>query len=136
MSGSKSDYLEKKVLDHVLGNTAYTAPSTVYVALFTVAPTDAGGGTEVIGGSYLRLAITNNTTNWPNATGTSPTTKTNGTSFAFAPATADWGTVTAWALFDAISSGNMLFWSDTGPAAVLDGDTAAFLNGAIVIEED
>ena len=47
-----SDYLEDKVLDHVFGGTAYTAPSTLYVALYTVAPTDTGGGTEVSGGGY------------------------------------------------------------------------------------
>jgi len=47
---SKSDYLEGKVLDHLLGRTTYTAPATVYVALYTSAPTDSGGGTEVSGG--------------------------------------------------------------------------------------
>ncbi len=41
--GSKADYLENKVLEHVLKNTSYTSPVTVYCALFTVAPTDAGG---------------------------------------------------------------------------------------------
>ena len=49
-----SDYLEDKVLDHVFGGTAYTAPTTLYVALYTVAPTDTGGGTEVSGGAYAR----------------------------------------------------------------------------------
>ena len=49
-----SDYLEDKVLDHVFGGNAYTAPGTHYVALYTVAPTDTGGGTEVTGGSYTR----------------------------------------------------------------------------------
>ena len=46
-----SDYLEDKVLDHGFGGTAYTAPTTLYVALYTVAPTDTGGGTEVSGGA-------------------------------------------------------------------------------------
>ena len=45
-----SDYLEDKVLEHVFGGNAYTAPGTHYVALYTVAPTDTGGGTEVSGG--------------------------------------------------------------------------------------
>ena len=48
MSGF-SDYLEDKVLDHVFGGNAYTAPTTLYVALYTVAPSDTGGGTEVSG---------------------------------------------------------------------------------------
>ena len=46
-----SDYLEDKVLDHVFGGNAFTAPSTLYVT-FTVAPSDTGGGTEVSGGAY------------------------------------------------------------------------------------
>lgn len=55
---SFSDYLENKVLDHVYRNVAYTAPTGTYLALYTVAPTDAGGGTEVTGGGYARQAIT------------------------------------------------------------------------------
>ena len=54
---SFSDYLETKVLDHVFAGTAYTAPSTLYVALFTAAPSDSGGGTEVSGGGYARQTI-------------------------------------------------------------------------------
>ena len=52
MAGSKSDYLENEILDHVLGGADYSRPATVYIALYTAAPTDAGGGTEVTGGSY------------------------------------------------------------------------------------
>lgn len=135
--GSLSDYLEAKLLDHVLGNTPYTAPSTVYIALYTVAPTDAGGGTEVTGGSYARCAIVNNTTNWPNATGTSPSTKTNGTSFTFNTATAPWGTVVAFAILDSSSSGNFLYWSTLTSSAFVDnGDTCSFINGTIVVTQD
>ena len=49
-----SDYLENKVVGHVFGGSAYTAPSTLYVALYTSAPSDTGGGTEVSGGAYAR----------------------------------------------------------------------------------
>ena len=69
-----SDYLEDKVLDHVFGGNAYTAPSTLYVALYTVAPTDTGGGTEVSGGSYARqsgaFTVSGTPTNVNCATGT------------------------------------------------------------------
>jgi len=54
---SFSDYLETKVLDHVFAGVAYTAPGTHYVALFTAAPSDSGGGTEVSGGAYARQTI-------------------------------------------------------------------------------
>ena len=68
-----SDYLEDKVLNHVFGGTAYTAPSTLYVGLYTAAPSDTGGGTEVSGGSYARKSMPDMT-----VSGTSPTQATNG----------------------------------------------------------
>jgi len=51
MAGSKSNYLEDELLDHVLGGADWARPATVYIALYTVTPGDAGGGTEVTGGS-------------------------------------------------------------------------------------
>ena len=134
MAGSKSDYLELKVLDHVLGNTAFTAPATVYLALYTVAPTDAGGGTEVTGGSYVRKSVVNNTTNWPAASGG---LKENGVEFTFVTATADWGTVVAFGIFDAATAGNLLYWAGlTVSKSVLNGDTAKFAVGDIDVTED
>ena len=58
MAGNLTNYLENKLIDHFLGTTSYTMPAAVYIGLFTVAPTDAGGGTEVTGGSYARQAAT------------------------------------------------------------------------------
>lgn len=130
----KSDYLENKILDHILGATAYSAPATLYFALFTSAPNDAGSGTEVSGGSYARVAVTNNATNFPNA---ASGTKSNGAAIAFAQATATWGTITSFAIFDALSSGNMLFWADlTTPRTVQSGDTLSFPIGSILFIED
>jgi len=138
--GSKSDYLEAKLLDLVLGATAFSAPATVYLALFSVTPSDSGGGTEATGSGYARLAITNNTTNWPNATGTSPTTKNNGTVLTMATATGDWSSgsnMVAWGLFDASSGGNLLYWGAlTEAKPVLNGDTPSFAVNAISITED
>ena len=134
MAGSFSDFLEAKVLDHVWGATSYSAPGTLYVALFTAAPSDSGGGTEVSGGSYARVAVTNNTTNWPNATGTSPTSKANGTVITFPTATANWGTVVAFGIFDASSGGNLLVWADLNTnRTVNSGDTASFAVSALTI---
>jgi hypothetical protein len=134
MAGSKSDYLENKLLDHVLGNVAYTAPTTVYVALYTVAPADSGGGTEVSGGGYARVAVANNSTNWPAASGGS---KSNGVDITFPTATADWGTVVAFGIFDASTGGNLLYWATlTTSKSILNGDTAKFAAGSITITED
>lgn len=134
MAGSKSDFLELKLLDHVFGGADYVRPATVYVALFTVAPTDAGGGTEVTGGSYARVTVTNNATNWPAAAAGA---KSNGAIFTFATATANWGTVLAFGIFDALAAGNLLIWGDlTTPKAINSGDTASFPIGDIDITED
>ena len=134
MAGSKSDYLENKILDHVLGGGDYTRPATVYVALYTVAPTDAGGGTEVSGGSYARVAVTNNSTNWPAASSGS---KSNGTAISFPAATANWGTVVAFGIFDAASGGNLLYWGTLSASkAVNNGETASFAAGQLTISED
>ena len=134
MAGSKSDFLELELLDHVVGNAAYTAPATLYVALYTVAPTDAGGGIEVSGGSYARVAVTNNLTNWPAASGGA---KSNGTEITFPEATASWGTVVAFAILDAATAGNFLYWADlTTSKTIATSDTAKFAVGDLDILED
>lgn len=96
---SFSDYLENKVLDHVFGGVAYTAPATLYIALYTVAPTDTGGGTEVSGGSYVRL---------PCAFTVSGNLATNTAAEEWPVATGTWGTIVAVGVFDALTSGNLL----------------------------
>lgn len=137
MAGSKSDHLEKEILDHVLGGADYTRPASVWIALFTVDPSDAGGGTEVSGGAYARKEVVNNATNWPAATGTTPTLKSNGIDIEFIEATADWGTVTAMGIYDAVTAGNLLYWGElTVDKAINDGDTAKFAVGDIDITED
>jgi hypothetical protein len=123
---------QRFALDAIFGSTDPTPPATLYCALFTTAPTAAGGGTEVSGGSYGRVAVTNNNTNFPNASG-GPASQANGTAVTFPTATADWGTPEAFAWFDAVSGGNLVaFGTITDPADVASGDTAIFAIGALV----
>lgn len=121
-----TDFLENELLDHVLRNAAYTSPTTVYAALFTDATTDAGGGTEVSGNAYARVAITFNAPSGgvsDNVVITFPTASGG-----------NWGTVTNFAIFDAITAGNMLFHDTlTASKAVNDGDTAEFAAGAMTV---
>lgn len=139
MAGSKSDYLENALLDGVLGGTNFTQPATVYIALFTAkgtnAQSDAGTNfTEVTGGSYARKSVTNNVGNWPAASAGS---KSNGAAITFATATADWGTVVAFGVYDALTSGNLLYWADLGAnKTISNGDTASFGIGTLTITED
>jgi hypothetical protein len=134
MAGSFSDFLELELLDHVFGNAAYTAPGTLHIGLFTAAPSDTGGGTEVSGGSYARVAVTNNATNFPAASGGA---KANGTVVTFPTASASWGTVVAFGVFDASSGGNLIAWATlTTNKTVGSGDTISFPVGDIDITLD
>jgi hypothetical protein len=116
MAGSFTDYLEDKILKHVFTNVAYTSPTTLYVGLFTTAPTDAGGGTEITGMGYARktAAFT--------VSGTG-TLATNTSAIDFDAATGTWGTIVAIAIFDALTTGNMIAWADlTANKTIATGD--------------
>ena len=95
-----SDFLENKIIDHMLRNQAYTPPTAVYVALFTSPTDDAGGGTEVSGGGYVRQAVT--------LSAASGGASSNSADVTFPQATADWGTVSHLAIMDSESGGEML----------------------------
>jgi hypothetical protein len=138
MSSGWTTYLVNKIEDHVLGGGSYTRPATVYVALFTargtVAQANAGTNfTEVATGAYARVAVTNNATNWPAA---SAKAKSNDTDVVFPEATADWGTVTCWGLYDASTAGNLLYWGDlTVNRTITTGIVAKFPAGSLDITE-
>ena len=111
-----SDFFENEIIDHMLRAVTYTPPATIYLALYTVAPTDAGGGTEVSGGAYARQAFT--------LTAASAGASSNSADVTFPTATADWGTVVACAILDAATAGNFLMWSNLDASkAVATGDT-------------
>lgn len=125
---SFSNYLENKVLGHVFGGTAYTAPSTLYVALFTSDPGEAGTGTELSGSGYARQSVAFTVTG--NAA-------TNSAAIEFPTATASWGTVTHAAIYDASSSGNILASSALSTSKTIDtGDVLRFPAGDIDITLD
>jgi hypothetical protein len=120
-----SDYLENKVVGHVFGGSAYTAPATLYVALYTSAPSDTGGGTEVSGGAYARQTAAFTVTN---------DTASNTSAIEYPTATANYGTVVAVGVFDASSSGNLLAYGNlTTSKTVSTGDVFRFNAGAIDI---
>lgn len=129
-----SDYIEGKIADLLFGDTEYTIPSNYYLALYTAAPSDTGGGTEVSGGSYARVQVANNATNFPNAVGG---LKKLATEAEFATASADWGTVVAVALLDAPTGGNLIVHGSlTTSKAVVSGDTPKFNADALSIQFD
>ena len=125
---SFSNYLETKVLDHVFGATAYTAPSTLYVALYTAAPSDTGGGTEVSGTGYARQTATFTT---------SGATTSNDAAIEFPTAGSNWGTVTHVGVFDASTAGNLLVYGTLAVSKLVEsGDVFRIPAGDLDISLD
>ena len=122
MASNLTDYAENKILDHSLGRTSWTMPATVRVALYTTATNDAGGGTEVSGGSYARQALTVDAA----ASGATQ----NSALITFPVASADWGTITHVAVLDAASGGNMIWHGPlTASKTISNGDQLAIPAG-------
>ena len=119
-----SDYAEAKILNRVLNaqsDTEWTVIDDVFIALFTAAPSDSGGGTEVSGGSYARKQVT---AGFTVVNGSAENTA----DVEFITATADWGTITHIGFFDAVSAGNLLFHGAmTESRTINSGGTAKFL---------
>lgn len=127
-----TDYLENKLADHLFRTTTFTQPTVLAVGLFTAAPGETGGGTEVTGGSYARVSNNPANANWNGTHGTT-TGASSGTggvvsnagTLTFPAPTANWGVVTHHALFDAASAGNMLIYGAlTVSKTVNNGDPA------------
>lgn len=103
-----SQYLQQKVLDHIVGKTSFTMP-TAYVALLTAAPsTDASAPTEATYTSYARKITAG--ADWNAATAATPSVTTNAQAITFVTCTGGSSTVTHFSLMDALTAGNMLGW--------------------------
>lgn len=125
---SFSNYLENKVLGHVFGGAAYTAPTTLYVGLFTSDPGETGSGTEVSGGSYARQTITFTVTG---------SQASSNAAVEFPTATASWGTITYAAVYDAVSGGNLLASGALTTSKTIDsGDVFRIPSGDFDIDLD
>ena len=130
---SASNYLENKVLDHVLRNTAYTQPGNLYIGLFknnSLSNLEAGTLSDEVstagGTNYARKAVTFGAA----ASGTA----TNSATVTFDAAGADWGTVTAIAILDTITTGNVLFYGNLTTSKLIEnGDTMQFVSTNISV---
>jgi hypothetical protein len=135
---SFGNYLEDLVLNATLRGTAWPAWTTGshYVALFTAAPSDTGGGTEVTGGAYARVAVSRAAGTWAAPADNAGAQQTsNVAAVTFPSPTANWGTVTHFAIFDAATTGNMLAWGPLGTSRnILNGDNApSFAASALTV---
>ncbi|MDD5391185.1 MAG: hypothetical protein PHD37_17750 [Gallionellaceae bacterium] len=145
-AAAMSDYLENKLLDFLVRGQAFTPPATVYYALATTTGSDSACGTEVSGGSYARVAVTSSLANWAGtqaagstaaSSGTGGTTSNN-TTVTFPAPTANWGSVTEYCVFDASTSGNLLWRTAlTTPKTINNGDAGpSFAAGAATFQID
>lgn len=137
--GSKSDYLEQAVLDHVFGRAAFVAPATLYLALFTTTPAEDGtGGVEVDTAdwtNYARVAITNDNTKW----GRTGSVVSNLADIDFGAAVIAGANpdIVGFALFDAATGGNQTHQGDlAAPKTIQNGDPVKVPAGSLTVTED
>ena len=141
-----TNYQKNRLDDFVFRGQAYTPPTTWYVGLFTAAPTAAGGGTEITGGSYARVGVACSPTAWSSTGGsgttTNPSVGTSGTvsnnaAITFPTPTAGWGTAVWVGFFDAATGGNLCYAGQLGAAqSIVSGAPYAFQAGALAYQTD
>lgn len=136
-----TDFAENKLIDFLLRNQALGIAGSVntagitslHVGLLTVAPTDSTAGTEVSGGAYARVSVTNALANWAGTQGAGTTVASSGTggqtsnnaAITFPTPTANWGTVVAFGIYDAATAGNLIIFGTISPnKTVNNGDPA------------
>ena len=121
-----SNYLENALVNVTLRATAYTAPTTVYLALYSTDPTDADTGTEITGTNYARQSITFGA---PSNGAT-----TNSAAIEFPQAGSAWGTVTHIGIRDALTTGNLLYHTplDTSKT-IASGDVFRIASGSLSV---
>ena len=126
MASEYSTYLQNAIINATLRNTAYTSPSVVYVALSTSTITAGGSITEVSGGSYARQALTLSA---PSSGATA-----NNANITFPTATGSWGTITDIGVYDALTGGNLLYFTPlTISKTISSGDIFQISTGNLTV---
>jgi hypothetical protein len=121
-----SNYLENALINGTLRATTFTAPTTVYISLHTADPTDAGTGTEVSGGSYIRQSAT--------FAAPSNGASASNADITFPQATGNWGTIGWIGIWDAQTTGNMLYHTALDASKAIDtGDIFKIASGSLTV---
>ena len=121
-----SNFLENALINATLRATTYTSPSTVYVALFTTDPTDAASGTEVTGGSYARTSVA--------FAAPSNGASASSADCTFPTCTSTWGTVSHIGIFDASTSGNLLYHTPLDTSKTIEtGDIFKMASASLTV---
>jgi hypothetical protein len=122
--------LKNSILDFVFGATALSTEASHQIALTTTEPTISAAGTEVSGGSYARVTVTNNKTNWSAA---SNGLLSNATAISFPTPTASWGTVVGVDIYNAAGTTRVAFATLTASKTIGSGDPVSFPIGDLDI---
>jgi hypothetical protein len=139
---AKSDFLENKLIDHIFRDTAYSKPTAIKVHLYTAAPGETGGGTEVSGGNYAAVTVGPSVATWKSTNGTTSGASSgtggqtmNASAVTFGVPSANWGSVTHMAIKD--ESANSLYYGAlTTSKTVNNGDPApSFAADALTVTE-
>jgi hypothetical protein len=121
-----SNYLENALINVTLRATAYTAPTTIYVALYSNDPTDADTGTEISGTNYARQSVTFGAP--------SNGASTSSSAVEFPQAGSAWGTITHIGLRDALTSGNLLYHTALDASkTIASGDVFRIASGSLSV---
>jgi len=117
--------LANQIANVTVRNGTYTTPGNVYAALYTTVLSATGTGTEVVGNGYSRQLTTF----------TSPvdsTVESTG-NVTFTCSGNAWPLVQAFAIVDASTGGNMMYYKNISARNVKPGDTVIFDAGDISI---
>lgn len=129
MADNLTDFTENKVLEHSVGRTAWTAPTHTYLALYTVSPTDSTAGTEVTGGGYARVQLT-----WGAASAGQISITAPARFPASGTASANFGTVVAMGICDAVTEGHILWYAPLSPTFTINAlDSFTVIEGGITL---
>lgn len=129
MAYNLSDYAENLLLSWMMTGAAVARPAAWYLALYTVAPGESGGGAEVSGNGYARQALA-----MPAPSGGE---QANTAEITFVATGGDWGAIAGVAIHDAATGGNMLWYGVPNQIkTVTNGDNLAVQVGALTLSLD
>jgi len=145
MAGSKTNAFETALLQHIyqnaaianIGNAGGLLPSSVagnfYIALYSVAPSETGGGTECNYTGYARVAVVRSASGFT----VSGNQASNAAKVTFGECTGGAQTAVAFAIMTAASGGDMINWADLSASRSIDvGSIPEFAIGALTVTED
>lgn len=136
LATGKSQYLISKLLNQIFNAAAYSFPGTLFMALWTSTLNAASTGStsgEASYTGYARVSVPANTTNFPTSSGGAAIA--NGTAITFPANAGSLQTMTFFAITDASSAGNILYWGSISSTAINPGDTPQVNTSALTVTE-